>query len=230
MDTNGVDQANYTRKKKTRRNKHAPYMQVDIKRKSDACVIGNGLSRLVFDLDEIHDVYTTYGCNALYRDFMPDYLISVDQHMVGEILDKKVHYKTNFYTQYSQKCTHRMNSGEPINYITQDRYMGDSGTAAIRLAAQNGHKTIYLIGFDYTGHTTKIENVYHGTQNYSKGPITMSCEYLLRQFESRLNHHVQTYSDTKFIHVRHGNNLICKQKNFTTISQEQFKYTLGENE
>jgi len=203
-------------------------MLVDIEKSNSACVIGNGLSRVVFDLHEIHAVMTTYGSNALYRDFMPDYLISLDQHMVGEILDKRVHYQTKFYTQYSQKCRNRMNNGEPINFVTQDQFIGDSGSGAIRLAAQNGHKTIYMIGFDYTGHTTKIENVYHGTPNYSAGPITMSCEYLLRQFESRLNHHVQTYSDVKFIHVRHGNHLICKQKNFTAISREQFNDLLGE--
>jgi hypothetical protein len=50
-----------------------------------ACVMGNGPSRKQFDLDTIHATMYTYGCNALYRDFMPDYLVSMDFHVVDEI-------------------------------------------------------------------------------------------------------------------------------------------------
>jgi hypothetical protein len=58
-----------------------------------ACVIGNGPSRLNFDLAAIGRQMTTYGCNALYRDYIPNYLISMDYNMVKDILDKKVHYQ-----------------------------------------------------------------------------------------------------------------------------------------
>jgi len=48
-------------------------------------VIGNGESRRGFDLNKLRSLGTTIGCNALYRDFDPDYLISVDRAMVEEI-------------------------------------------------------------------------------------------------------------------------------------------------
>jgi len=128
-------------------------MQVDIQKRNHsnyATVIGNGKSRLQFDLHQIHAVTVTYGCNALYRDFIPDYLISMDVAMVHEILNNNVHHQTKFYTQYDQKAQHRKNIGEPIYWAVQDKWIGDSGTGALRLACMNGHTKIFMIGFDYT--------------------------------------------------------------------------------
>ena len=48
--------------------------------------IGNGESRKGFDLETLRTHGTIYGCNAIYRDFMPDVLTAVDHgimHMVG---------------------------------------------------------------------------------------------------------------------------------------------------
>ena len=52
----------------------------------DAFIIGNGESRIGFDLYSLPQ--DTYGCNALYRDYEPDYLIVVDQMMYKEILQE----------------------------------------------------------------------------------------------------------------------------------------------
>jgi len=65
-----------------------------------ACVIGNGPSRKTLSLETIGSKMTTYGCNALYRDYMPNYLVSMDYDMVKEILNNKVHHKITFYTQH----------------------------------------------------------------------------------------------------------------------------------
>ena len=43
-------------------------------------VIGNGKSRQHMDLNKIKEKAWTFGCNALYRDFAPDYLLTVDVH------------------------------------------------------------------------------------------------------------------------------------------------------
>ena len=45
-----------------------------------AFIIGNGQSRQGFDLESLRGKGTTYGCNAVYRDFTPDYLVSLDRH------------------------------------------------------------------------------------------------------------------------------------------------------
>ena len=41
-------------------------------------IIGNGESRKGFDLANLRQHGTIYGCNAIYRDFMPDVLTAVD--------------------------------------------------------------------------------------------------------------------------------------------------------
>ena len=91
--------------------------------KTDACVIGNGKSRLQFDLNTLSKIFTTYGCNALYRDYIPDYLVSHDMGIADEIVEQKAHYKTKFYTQHGNKMDHRYNIGEPINFVVQDKYI-----------------------------------------------------------------------------------------------------------
>ena len=47
--------------------------------------IGNGGSRKNFDLESLRGKGRIYGCNALYRDFKPDVLISVDNGIMHEI-------------------------------------------------------------------------------------------------------------------------------------------------
>jgi len=47
--------------------------------------IGNGESRKGFDLESLRPLGKIYGCNALYRDFMPDVLTSVDHGIMHEV-------------------------------------------------------------------------------------------------------------------------------------------------
>ena len=46
--------------------------------RGNAYCIGNGPSRKDFDLNKLKATGQTYGCNALYRDFIPDYIFSID--------------------------------------------------------------------------------------------------------------------------------------------------------
>ena len=48
-----------------------------------AYIIGNGPSRKGVDLSKLPG--KTFGCNALYRDFEPDYLLSGDAGIIKEI-------------------------------------------------------------------------------------------------------------------------------------------------
>lgn len=201
---------------------------VDIKR-NNALVIGNGKSRLQFDLHELNATLVTYGCNALYRDFIPDFLISHDMGIADEIVDKRIHYQTKFYTQHLTKMDHKHSIGEPINFVIQDKYMGDSGTGALRLACMNGHSKIYMIGFDYSNNNKYIDNVYAGTTHYQPGPINNGGLFMLQQWETRLRYICDTYKHTQIIRVN-GNGYIptCKKDNFTNITVEQFKEIINE--
>ena len=51
-----------------------------------AWIIGNGPSRQQVKLNKLEG--TTFGCNALYRDFKPDYLVSGDAGVIKEICTK----------------------------------------------------------------------------------------------------------------------------------------------
>lgn len=209
--------------------KPVQFMLAVMPRKSDALIIGNGKSRLQFDLIQLQELFTTYGCNALYRDFISDYLISHDFGIADEIVENRVHYKTNFYTQHGTKMDNRHSRGEPIKFVIQDKYMGDSGTGALRLACMNGHKNIYMIGFDYSDNNTYIQNVYAGTKHYQPGPINNGGQFMLTQWESRLRHWCRTYPDTNILRIN-GNGYIptCKESNFSNITIEQFKEIVNE--
>ena len=187
-----------------------------------ATVIGNGRSRLNFDLYELKRCFTTYGCNALYRDFIPDYLISMDIHMVTEIINARVHHKCKFYTQHVNDMDLLAGNGEPINFVKTYNATPDSGTAALELAASNDHSVIYIIGFDY--HNTLHNNVYAGTSNYH--PVNYSTPIIQdEKWKSRLYNIAKQYSDIQFYRITDETN-DYKLDNLENIAIENFMETV----
>ena len=59
--------------------------------------IGNGESRKGFNLEKLRPHGNIYGCNALYRDFMPDILTSVDHGIMHEIYHAGIAQKIPCY-------------------------------------------------------------------------------------------------------------------------------------
>ena len=51
-----------------------------------AYVVGNGPSRKSVNLEDLKKEGVVYGCNALYRDWEPDYLLANDWRMMLEII------------------------------------------------------------------------------------------------------------------------------------------------
>ena len=45
-------------------------------------IIGNGESRIGFDLEKLRDYGKIYGCNMLYEEFTPDVLVAVDERIM----------------------------------------------------------------------------------------------------------------------------------------------------
>lgn len=127
-----------------------------------AFVLGNGVSRKAVNLDHLKSHGTVYGCNALYREFSPDILVSTDSPISAAIQN----------SGYSQKNTHY--TRKPLPNLgalkVPQKYFGySSGPIAVGLAAAAGHSEIYLIGFDMGG--TKqgtFNNVYADTEFYKK--------------------------------------------------------------
>lgn len=123
-----------------------------------AFVLGNGKSRLQFDLDELSAHGKIYGCNALYRDFTPDVLVATDRPMATEIENSGYAERNEFWTRIP--TPNKFANKIDINYGYS------SGPIAVSLAARNNHRYIYLMGFDLIGDSGKINNVYAGTANY----------------------------------------------------------------
>ena len=73
--------------------------KVKAKPVGNAYIIGNGPSRKGFDLNSLKATGQTYGCNALYRDFLPDYIFSVDTKITMKMVEDEVGLKTIHYAQ-----------------------------------------------------------------------------------------------------------------------------------
>jgi hypothetical protein len=62
---------------------------------SSVFCIGNGESRKDFNLDLLKPYGKIYGCNALYREYTPDVLVSVDHGIMHEIYQSGYCYKND---------------------------------------------------------------------------------------------------------------------------------------
>lgn len=189
---------------------------------SIACVIGNGPSRKSLDLKKINESMITFGCNALYRDFLPDYLVSMDYNMVDEILQNNIHHVVKFYTQHTNKYD-ELAEVEPIYFVKIQKETNDSGNTALRLALDKGHDIVYVIGFDYDTDPSHLPNVYHHTKNYVNGHVWPAATMQATKWLQRLNTIARQYPNQRIIRVNGTKKLNVMVDNYSEISLEQFK-------
>ena len=192
---------------------------------STAVVFGNGPSRLTFNsyLPLLSKLFTIYGCNALYRDFTVDHLVSVDELMVDEIVESGYHTTCPVYT-HGKHIKPFPNTYKKLCLFPTHSFgkWYSSGPMAIWLAAHHGNTTIYNIGFDYHDRNGTIKNVYAGTKNY-KPTDSVSPTHISRINE--MDEIISMYPAVEFIHVIKHNNtefLNTPASNFTRITQEEF--------
>jgi hypothetical protein len=127
-----------------------------------AFVLGNGVSRQCIDPAALKTVGQVYGCNALYRTFAPDALISTDTP-ISEAVQRSGYSEK--YVHYTRKPITGLGSLK----IPQDYYGYSSGPVAVALAAAAAHSRIYLLGFDMgPDQTGKFNNLYADTEFYKK--------------------------------------------------------------
>jgi hypothetical protein len=132
-----------------------------------AFVLGNGTSRSKINLQELKTQGAVFGCNALYREFAPDYLIAVDVKMVNEIIASGYHAEHEVWTNPNKGIS----SKNRINLFSPHKGWS-SGPTALWFACQKGYKSIYIAGFDYQGINGKFNNVYADTFNYKRSGDT----------------------------------------------------------
>ena len=142
-------------------------------------VFGNGRTRLNMGFEEVKPYGLIYACNAVYRDFSPDYLVAVDSKMVNEINESRYQLTNQVWTNYIPNYK----NFEKFNYF-EPNLGWSSGPTALNLATSHEPDEVYIFGFDYEGLKGKINNVYANSNNYKKStdPATYHGNWL-RQTE-----------------------------------------------
>jgi hypothetical protein len=184
---------------------------------SRAFVLGNGISRQQVDLNNLRHLGKIYGCNALYRDFVPDVLVSTDKPISTRIQDSGYAHNNRFYTR-------RPEPGSGGNPVPQKYYGYSSGPIAASIAAIDGAVIIYLVGFDMGPVNNHFNNVYADTEFYKKSsaPPTFTGNWA-----RQLTQIMRDFSNTAFVRVM-GNTTapiedFASSRNFRTMSMEDFQ-------
>ena len=152
--------------------------------RGNAYCIGNGPSRQNFDLNKLKATGQTYGCNALYRDFMPDYIFSVDTKMTTEMIENEVGRKTFHYAPALE--VNRKQSKGMLHLIPNNPHWV-TGSTALWTPGVHGHKNIYLIGYDFREYGDgELNNMYQGTENYGDRNGEDIFQGWLKQFRDLL--------------------------------------------
>lgn len=166
-----------------------------------AVILGNGKSRENIALHSLLNHKTgvrgkyslqTYGCNALYRDAEPDFLVVVNQRMAAEIAENFNSEKTIAISTAENIIKH---PGK-FHIIPHYRQSMCAGAIATYMACFDGHKKVYLLGFDLhePGHNN---NIYAGTEHYDAIDANMTSEPWVNHMYTIF----RTYSDVDFVRV-----------------------------
>lgn len=171
-----IDKSQYTKKEwhQIRNEKRAEKLRKVIQQEvspprktntSTAFVLGNGTSRKPVNPNDLREHGKIYGCNALYREFDPDYLVAVDVKMILEINKSGYQNKHEVWTNPNRSYTKMQN----FNYFSPSKGWS-SGPTALWLASQHKYDKIFILGFDYKGlqDGKKLNNIYADTANYKK--------------------------------------------------------------
>ena len=191
--------------------------------RGNAYVIGNGPSRKGFDLNRLKETGQTYGCNALYRDFIPDYIFSVDTNMSMQMIEDEVGLKTIHYAPALQ--ANRKESNGMIHLIPNNPNW-ISGNAAFWTAGVHGHNNIYLIGFDFREYGKgELNNIYQDTDYYGERNEDKIFDGWLKQFRDMLK--MRPYVNYTVVHdnppdfmnylqtgTDHGNSKVISYRQF----------------
>jgi hypothetical protein len=178
---------------------HVPNNVTNNQISNRAVVFGNGPSRNLFPIDHLlakksgllgADTLQTYACNAFYRDYTPDFLVVTDRRIAQEvsssdfIQDNIVYTRVDISLEFPRK----------FYLIPHDPY-GDAGATAAYLACFDGHKKIYLLGFDGQDTPGKNNNIYAGTNGYDPVEVTESPE---QKWNENMSIVFSTYNDVNF--------------------------------
>jgi len=196
--------------------------------RGNAYCIGNGPSRKGFDLNRLKETGQTYGCNALYRDFLPDFIFSVDTKITMEMVENEIGKKTIHYAPALE--VNRKQSKGMLHLIPNNPHW-ISGNAAFWTAGVHGHKNIYLLGYDFREYGSgQLNNIYQNTNCYGERNDNKIFEGWLKQFRDMLK--MRPYVNYTIVHDNPPDYLNYLQtgvdlKNSKIISYKEFEKVLA---
>ena len=131
-------------------------------------VIGNGHSRKRYALNDIR--HPTFGCNEIYKEYNPTYLIAKDKRVLEKMSKdgvKQVYLPFLSYRAHRETSTITIPDMREIRfpYFRMNSWL--TGEICIVLAAQLGFTDINVIGFDgghkslYRGDTGTNSSMLH---------------------------------------------------------------------
>ena len=140
------------------------------------------------ELDVLNQ-HTTFGCNALYREWQPSYLISIDEGITEEIKTSGyngVHIVPPLEEQYEDSAYHEAHGHGPHIRQIGGTPRSNAGMNAMSEAIKLGYNFLYIMGMDciVNDRDMALSNLYDKTDNY--GPETRAslqdqkarCAYL----------------------------------------------------
>jgi len=169
-----------------------------------AVIIGNGESRKPYPIKLLANhrggvlgagAVQTYGCNALYRDFTPHFLVATGKEIVEEIAQTSYGEENIVYAN----AEHIQDYPGKFYLIPQDPHY-NSGAIATYMACFDGHKQIYLLGFDGEAGERYNNNVYANTNGYADVDVGNPG----KAWEMIMHGIMKLYSDVEFIRVMPG--------------------------
>jgi hypothetical protein len=90
-----------------------------------------------------------------------------------------------------------VNAKTGINYFSPHKGWS-SGPTALWFASKQGHKNIYIFGFDYQGLNGKFNNIYADTFNYKKSADTAT---FFGNWLSQTEKTIKEHPNTKYFRV-----------------------------
>jgi len=122
-----------------------------------AYILGNGPSRNGIQLTDLHP---TYGCNAIYRDYWPDWLVAIDSKIIKEIRESDFPMERFIVPDIEEQF-------EPAEH-NPNRPRSNAGMNAMKEAIKHGHSHLVCYGFDFLIRDEKqsTDNIYEGTNAY----------------------------------------------------------------
>ncbi|NBR61607.1 MAG: hypothetical protein EBT86_08150 [Actinobacteria bacterium] len=178
-------------------------------------VFGNGRTRLNINFDDVRPYGLIYACNAVYREYKPDFLVAVDRKMIDEINNNQYQITNQVWTwPFPYKSTH-----QNFNFI--DENLGwSSGPTALFLSASYKPNEIYIFGFDFEGLEGKLNNVYADTKNYKS---SKDSKTYYGNWYKQTEKVIKDNSDIQFIRVTIPNFYEPKWKydNYKEITYEE---------